>query len=224
LGVFRAAEGGVVFLDEVGEMPLELQPKLLRVLQQREVTPVGSARPIRVDVQVIAATNRDLLQEVMKGRFREDLYYRLNMVELRVPALRHRIGDIPGLVDFFSRRFSVRYKRPLWRPGPDTLRAFCDYPWPGNIRQLSHVIEQSYVLDCAPVLPDIGRPVDDSPALPFMDLGRLRMTAIRQALDATRGHKGRAARLLGVHPNTLTRLVAQLDPTERHVGRNLDGP
>ena len=156
-GVFRAAEGGTVFLDEVGEMPLELQPKLLRVLQQREVTPVGAAHPVPIDVQIIAATNRDLEVEVAEGRFREDLYYRLNMVELRVPPLRDRVEDIPEFIEFFSRRFAARYQRPLWQPDADTLKQFCEFPWPGNVRQLSHVIEQSYVLDCAPSLPHAGR-------------------------------------------------------------------
>jgi DNA-binding NtrC family response regulator len=212
VGVFRAAEGGTVFLDEVGEMPLELQPKLLRVLQQREVTPVGSAHPVTVDVQIIAATNRDLEVEVAEGRFREDLYYRLNMVELRVPALRERVEDIPEFIEFFSRRFAARYQRALWQPDAEMLKQFCEYPWPGNVRQLAHVIEQSYVLDCAPQLPLLGRqctPVDVT--LPFTDLARLRSVAIRQALQTTRGHKGRAARLLGVHANTLTRMLAQME-------------
>src|SRR5437868_989208 len=134
LGIFRAAEGGVVFLDEVGEMPLELQPKLLRVLQQREVAPVGSPHPVPVDVQVLAATNRDLEVEVAAGRFREDLFYRLNMVELRMPALRKRIEDIPELIEFFSRRCATKYQRPLWQPDPETLRDFCEFEWPGNVR------------------------------------------------------------------------------------------
>jgi DNA-binding NtrC family response regulator len=211
LGVFRAAEGGIVFLDEVGEMPLELQPKLLRVLQQHEVTPVGSSMPVVVDVQVVAATNRDLELEVIEGRFREDLYYRLNMVEFHVPPLRHRADDIPQFVDYFSRKFAVRYQRPLWKPSGETLRQFCEYRWPGNVRQLANVIEQAYVLDCEPRLPDRpnARKIAEA-ALPLMDLAQLRRIAVRQALRATQGHKGRAARLLGVHPNTMTRLLAQL--------------
>lgn len=211
LGVFRAAEGGVVFLDEVGEMPLELQPKLLRVLQQREVTPVGAAHPELVNVQIIAATNRDLEQEVEEGRFREDLFYRLNMVELKVPALRDRLDDIPEFIEFFSRKYSAQYNRPLWAPSADTLREFCDFSWPGNIRQLSHIIEQAYVLDCEPSLPNSASDARLDAALPFMDLGKLRSTAVRQALAATNGHKGKAAKLLGVHANTLTRILAQME-------------
>jgi len=211
-GIFRAAEGGTVFLDEVGEMPMELQPKLLRVLQQREVTPVGSAFPVPIDVQIVAATNRDLETEVLEGRFREDLYYRLNMVELRVPPLRDRVEDIPAFVEFFSQRFSKQYKRPLWQPDADTLKRFCEFAWPGNVRQLSHVIEQSYVLDCAPSLPHVEQQnIPADARLPYMDLARLRFAAIQQALQTTRGHKGRAAKLLGVHANTLTRMLAQME-------------
>lgn len=211
LGVFRAAQGGAVFLDEVGEMPLELQPKLLRVLQQREVTPVGSSTPVPIDVQVIVATNRDLELEVAEGRFREDLYFRLNMVELKVPALRERVEDIPDFISYFSHKFSQQYQRPLWQPDADTLRDFCEFHWPGNIRQLSHVIEQSYVLDCAPSLPDQSRSRLADASLPFFNLTKLRDTAVRQALKATGGHKGKAAKLLGVHANTLTRLLAQME-------------
>ncbi len=210
MGVFRAGEGGVVFLDEIGEMPLELQPKLLRVLQEREVTPVGSSTPVRIDVQVIAATNRNLEAEVAEGRFREDLYYRLNMVELQVPPLRKRIEDIPTFVDFFANRFAQRYQRPVWRPTAEELQMFCEYSWPGNVRQLSHVIEQGYVLGTTPCVPSVRQNVDNS-RLPYFNLMKLREAAIRQALQATGGHKGRAAKLLGVHANTLTRLLSQSD-------------
>jgi DNA-binding NtrC family response regulator len=213
LGVFRAGEGGVVFLDEIGEMPLELQPKLLRVLQEAEVTPVGSSTPVRINVQVIAATNRNLEVEVAEGRFREDLYYRLNMVELQVPALRKRIEDIPQFVEFFANRFANKYNRPLWRPSVDELNTFCEYRWPGNVRQLSHVIEQGYVLGTTPCVPSAKQGSDNS-RLPYFNLLKLRDAAIRQALSATKGHKGRAAKLLGVHANTLTRLIGQLDSGE----------
>jgi len=210
LGVFRAGHGGVVFLDEVGDMPLELQPKLLRILQEGEVTPVGAAHPVHVDVQVVAATNRDLLRDVEDGRFREDLYYRLNMVELRMPSLRERVEDIPRFIDFFSQKFAARYEQPQWAPDADILRQFCEYGWPGNIRQLSLVIEQSYVLQCVPILPGTSDRNPSSTNLPFTNLGRLRAAAVSQALRTTGGHKGQAAELLGVHPNTLTRLLSQL--------------
>ncbi|RIK75869.1 MAG: hypothetical protein DCC67_14695 [Planctomycetota bacterium] len=215
LGVFRAGDKGIVFLDEVGDMPLELQPKLLRVLQEGEVTPVGSPHPVKVDVQVIAATNRRLDAEVAAGRFREDLYYRLNLVELRMPPLRERASDIPLFIDYFSRKYAQRYGQPVWRPSAAALQAFCEYSWPGNIRQLSYVLEQSYVLQCEPAVP--GRALADSSerGLPYTDLGRLRRAAVEQALRTAGGHKGRAARLLGVHPNTMTRLISQL-----HDGQN----
>lgn len=212
LGVFRAADHGIVFLDEIGEMPFELQPKLLRVLQQQEVTPVGASHPEFVQVQIVAATNRDLRAEVAAGRFREDLFYRLNMMALRIPALRERTEDIPEFVDFYSHRFAGRYQRPLWRPTAETLHRFVEYSWPGNVRQLAHLVEQSYVLGGEPTLPEHDfETAEDCGTLPFVDLERLRRTAIRQALRTTKGHKGRAAKLLGVHANTLTRLLAQLD-------------
>lgn len=218
LGVFRSADGGVVFLDEVGEMPLELQPKLLRVLQEGEVTPVGTSRPEKVNVQIVAATNRNLEEEVAEGRFREDLYYRLNMVELRVPALRDRAEDIPEFVEFFAREFAAKYRAEKWTPAEDELRQFCEYEWPGNIRQLAHVIEQSYVLNTRPELPNRGASGGRNETLPYFDLNRLRTAAVRQALKTTGGHKGRAAKLLGVHANTLTRLLAQIEREERASG------
>ena len=212
LGVFRAADHGIVFLDEIGEMPYELQPKLLRVLQQQEVTPVGASHPEFVQVQIVAATNRDLRAEVAAGRFREDLFYRLNLMALKIPSLRERAEDIPAFVEFYSRRFAARYQRPHWAPTDETLRKFVEYSWPGNIRQLAHLVEQSYVLGGEPHLPEHDfETAEDCGNLPYVDLERLRRAAIRQALRTTKGHKGRAAKLLGVHPNTLTRLLNQLD-------------
>ena len=212
LGIFRAAQGGIVFLDEIGEMPLELQSKLLRVLQQREVLPVGATEPVPVDVQVVAATNRDLEAEVEKGTFREDLYYRLNMIELKVPALRERPEDIPSFIGFFARKFAERYALPVWDPAPEALAAFCGFGWPGNVRQLEHVIEQAYVLRMEPVLPARSRSgkAAGSSRLPCLDLVRLREQAIKEALEITRGHKAKAAKLLGVHANTMTRLLREI--------------
>ena len=225
LGIFRAAQGGVVFLDEIGEMPLELQAKMLRLLQQREVMPVGSNEPVHVDVQVVAATNRDLEQEAEKGNFREDLYYRLNMIELRVPPLRERPDDIPEFITFFTQQFAQRYRMPVWEPTQEELDAFCAFPWPGNVRQLGHVIEQAYVLQITPELPmqrGGGQHAAASPAgsaaavtaaadgrVPYLDLAKLRRQAIKQALQGTRGHKSKAAKLLGVHANTLTRMLRE---------------
>jgi len=211
LGIFRAAQGGIVFLDEIGEMPQELQPKLLRVLQQREVLPVGATHPVPIDVQVVAATNRTLEDEVEKGTFREDLYYRLNMIELCVPSLRERMEDIPEFIEFFSRQFAAKYHLPVWEPSAETLELFCAFDWPGNVRQLSHVIEQGYVLQMEPQLPvKAGGSRDEASQLPSLNLDTLRERAIKQALEMTRGHKAQAARLLGVHANTLTRLLRDL--------------
>ena len=211
LGIFRAAQGGVVFLDEIGEMPLELQAKLLRVLQQREVLPVGANEPVSIDVQVVAATNRDLEAEVAKGAFREDLFYRLNMIELKVPSLRERPEDIPSFIEFFSRKFAARYRLPVWEPSAEKLAEFCGFEWPGNVRQLEHAIEQAYVLQAEPVLPVRSRAGKPSATrLPCLDLVRLREQAIKEALEITRGHKANAAKLLGVHANTMTRLLREI--------------
>ncbi len=228
-GVFRAAERGIVFLDEIGEMPLDLQPRLLRVLQQREVTPVGSTESFPVDVQVIAATNRDLTAEIREGRFREDLFYRLNTIELAVPPLRDRVSDIPLFVDHFRRHFAEKFSMAAWEPDASTLARFMRYRWPGNVRQLCQIVERVYALGQPPMLPD----GDDIPApesqdlsaeaiaalpltidtpLPIVNLEELRKMAVRQALAMTDGHKGKAAQLLGVHLNTMTRLVEEAMP------------
>jgi DNA-binding NtrC family response regulator len=139
------------------------------------------------------------------------------MIELRVPPLRERADDIPEFISFFTRQFADRYRMPVWEPSPEALDAFCRFPWPGNVRQLSHVIEQGYVLQMEPQLPLLGKGLAGTPAgvaaadgqLPYLDLAKLRRQAIKQALETTRGHKSKAAKLLGVHANTLTRMLRE---------------
>src|SRR5262245_57685502 len=146
VGRFELADGGTIFLDEVGELPAEAQAKLLRVLQEREFDRVGGSTPIRVDVRVIAATNRDLLQEVQEKRFREDLYYRLNVFPVRLPPLRERPDDIPLLTHFLVNRFALRVGKHLDGVSPRTMQRLEEYPWPGNVRELENVLERAVIL------------------------------------------------------------------------------
>jgi formate hydrogenlyase transcriptional activator len=152
VGRFELANGGTIFLDEVGELPLDTQVKLLRALQEQEFEPVGSNRTIRVDVRVIAATNRNLEEAIKEGRFRSDLYYRLNVVPLRVPPLRERRSDIPHLVRFFVQRFAKKFAKNVEAVSRDTMDRLERYPWNGNIRELQNVIERAVVLSNGPVL------------------------------------------------------------------------
>ena len=237
LGVFRAGDGGVVFLDEIGELPLEVQPKLLRVIQQREVTPVGSTEAFPFEVQILTATNREIGLEVDRGAFRPDLFFRLNTIEIHVPALRDRASDLPLLISHFSEMLAARLDREPWVPDAPTLAQMLRYRWPGNIRQLAQFIERVYVFGTVPELPadppgampaanlvppaalnlPIGlnhpterRPTPPSKAeLPVLNLVELRRIAVRQALSVTGGHMGRAATLLGVHINTMTKFAME---------------
>jgi formate hydrogenlyase transcriptional activator len=156
VGRFELADGGTLFLDEVGELPLDMQVKLLRVLQEQEFEPVGSSRTTRVDVRIIAATNRNLEQEVAAGKFRADLYYRLNVLPLRVPPLRERRDDIPQLTTFFVQRHAKRIGRSVAGVSRDSMERLMEYPWPGNVRELENVIERALVLSSGAVL-DVGR-------------------------------------------------------------------
>lgn len=231
-GVFRTAEGGTVLLDEIGELPLELQPRLLRVLQEREVTPVGSIESYPFDVRVIASTNRDLSSLVSKGAFREDLRYRLNTIEINVPPLRRRPEDIPLFIEHFSRLFSRKFNLPLWQASPVFVERFQRYAWPGNVRQLAQAVERVYAMGPAAALPDEDVQRDeDTPhpglvppnpsevsldtageLLEVLNLDTLRRQAVRRAMALTNGHRGKAAKLLGVHLNTMTRLVEEALP------------
>ena len=151
-GRFKLADGGTIFLDEVGELPLDTQVKLLRVLQEQEFEPIGSNKTVKVDVRIIAATNRDLTEAMREGKFRRDLYYRLNVFPIALPALRERVTDIPLLAMFFLQRFAKRLGRPISQIEPGAIRALCAYSWPGNIRELENVMERSVVLSRGSVL------------------------------------------------------------------------
>src|SRR6202012_4941382 len=151
-GRFELANRGTVFLDEIGEVPLELQPKLLRVLQEREFERLGSARTLRTDARLIAATNRDLSAMVENQTFRSDLFYRLNVFPIHVPALRERTDDIPFLVRHFAQHFARNMKKQIDTISSETMRVLVRYPWPGNIREMQNVIERAVILSKGPVL------------------------------------------------------------------------
>ena len=213
MGVFEAAAGGTVFLDEIGDIDLGFQLKLLRFLQEREVRPLGSSRPRKVDVRVVAATNKDVQKLVDEGKFREDLWYRLNVVRLTVPPLCERPTDIPLLVHYFLKRYNERYKfdTKLIDSG---LKAMEEYSWPGNIRQLQHMVERLAIL--AP-----GGRIDANAvrlAIEQMDsresssetLADTEAEQIRRVLGATNGNKSRAAKILGIERKTLYRKLEKM--------------
>lgn len=152
LGKFQEANAGTLFLDEVGELPLDIQVKLLRALQESEIDPIGSKRSIKVDVRIVSATNRDLSQAVAEGRFREDLFYRLNVFPIEAPALRERREDVPSLVDAFIRRFNVEEGKSIVGASPETIAFLTAYDWPGNVRQLENAVYRAIVLADAPYL------------------------------------------------------------------------
>jgi formate hydrogenlyase transcriptional activator len=229
VGRFELADGGTIFLDEVGELPLETQVKLLRVLQEQEFEPVGSNRTIRVDVRIIAATNRDLREAVPTGRFRADLFYRLNVFPIEVPPLRERQGDIPPLVMFFVDRFAKKFGRPAPTVSQATMDRLVGYPWPGNVRELQNIIERSVVLSPGPDLdvdPTLMMPAGRGPlegpdgalgpgrpSPPPATLEDMERAHILATLERTRwvveGPQG-AARILDIHPNTLRSRMQKL--------------
>jgi formate hydrogenlyase transcriptional activator len=219
MGRFEVADGGTLFLDEIGEIPLELQAKLLRVLQEQEFERLGSSRTIKVDVRVVAATNRDLLQMVEEQRFRDDLYYRLNVFPIHVPPLRERSGDIPALVRYFVDRFARRMNRYIEVIPEEALRALQRGAWPGNIRELSNLIERAVILSPGPTLElPIAELEHALPQLPRRDgtstLAQLERESILSVLEETNwliaGPRGAAARL-GMKRTTLQSLIKRLE-------------
>lgn len=198
-GLVRDADGGTLFLDEIGDMPLPLQVKLLRVLEEREVRPVGAVDSVSVDVRLISATHRDLEEEMAEGRFRSDLFYRLNVVSLAIPALSERRDDIPLLANAFLRRLADRYRKEVNSFAPDAMELLVRAAWPGNVRQLLNVVEQAVALSTGPVVPlslvqKAIREMED--VVPF-DEARRRFEAdyLTRLLKMTGGNVSQAARL-----------------------------
>jgi transcriptional regulator with PAS, ATPase and Fis domain len=211
LGLVRAAEHGTLLLDEVSELPATAQTRLLRLLQDREVQPVGQSRPIVVDVRVIAATNVDLLQHVTERRFREDLLFRLDVIQIRVCPLRERLQDLPGLIQRFNLEFSEIYRQQELGFEPAALELLAKYSWPGNIRQVRTLIERLHVL-CPGETIAIGHILEFGHLNPqprvessLAALERLKVEHLRQALAESGGSVSRVAQTFGVHRSTIYR-------------------
>jgi len=231
LGKFELAQGGTVFLDEIGTLRSELQVKLLRVLQEREVERVGGTRPVKIDVRFIAATNTNLKEAVARGTFREDLYYRLNVVPVVVPPLRERIQDVPLLVDHFIRRDNRRFHKRIDGPSPETLAALQAYRWPGNVRELENVVERCVVLAEGPIiqlndlpldvsLPQQATKVRGAEALPLNEAtDQFERQIVLRVLERVGWNLTEAGRILEVHRNSLRVKLARWGvraPTVEH--------
>lgn len=215
-GMFEAAEGGTILLDEIGEVPMSLQVKLLRVLQERRIRPVGATRESSVDVRVIAATNRDLAALVREGSFREDLYYRLNVIHVEMPALRQRREDVPLIAHHFLQRFRDEMGKPLEEFSPEAMDALLAYHFPGNVRELENIVERAATLsstnriELADLPPEVARPEETPGAVRELctlpaegldleqRLAEVERGLLQQALERTGGNRTEAARLLGI--------------------------
>ena len=215
VGRFDIADGSTICLDEIGELPLEVQAKLLRVIQEGEFERLGSSRTIKVDVRIVATTNRDLEEEVRKGRFRQDLYYRLNVFPLTVPPLRQRKEDIPLLVQVFTERYARELGKEIAAIPKETMKALQDYNWPGNVRELENLIERAVILCPGPVL-QLADKLENPTASPSAGLRTLEETEREQILKTlmvtawrVNGKNGAAA-ILGLHPSTLRARMQKL--------------
>jgi transcriptional regulator with PAS, ATPase and Fis domain len=211
IGVFEAAHHGTVFLDEIGEIEKGFQASLLRFLQEHEIRPVGSSRPKEVDVRVIAATNRDLQRQVDEENFREDLWYRLNTVRIVMPALRGRRDDIPLLAQFFLNKYNGRYNREV-KLMDSGVKALQEYIWPGNVRQLQHVIERLTILSDRVDGDTVNHALSamESRDRPVETLADAEEDQIRKVLAATGGNKSKAAQILGIERKTLYRKLERM--------------
>jgi two-component system response regulator PilR (NtrC family) len=218
LGLFRGANQGTIFLDEIAELPPALQVKLLRVLQEMQVRPVGSTKAFPVDVRVIAATNRNLEQAMTEGSFRQDLFYRLNVVRISLPSLRERRDDVPALVNHFLRRFNRRFRREVRGITPEALAALQAYDFPGNVRELENMVERAYAMGAREQitigdLSILGRTTSSIPATsstkPVPTLGEVEKELILKALTVFKNDKEAAARALGISRRTIYRRLKE---------------
>ncbi len=214
-GRFMQADKGSIFLDEVGEIPLPMQSKLLRAIQEREIQRVGSDKALHVDVRIIAATNRDLLAEAEKGTFREDLYYRLNVVNLRIPPLRERTDDIPLLADYFLQKYSTKNRKNVKGFTPSAMDMLTHYCWPGNVRELENAMERAVILSVGDYLSERDLPAtinatdicdtqqSETVGVAGKSLQEIEKLAIEETLTQTSGNKSEAAKLLNITRTTL---------------------
>lgn len=221
-GLFEEASGGTLFLDEISELPLLLQAKLLRAIQEREIRRVGATRSVSVDVRIIAATNLALAEEVKAKKFREDLFYRLNVIEIRMPPLRERREDIPLLVEAFLKKCAEASKKPVRGIGESALALMMDYPWPGNVRELENVVERALTLarterilpeDLPPTIRGArgDRRILDEAAERTLPLHDVEKEYIQRILEKTGGNKYQAAQVLGIDRKTLYRKLAEIE-------------
>lgn len=213
-GLFQAAEGGTLFLDEIGDMPIPLQVKLLRILQERKVRPLGSNRDIDIDVRIISATHRDLPKAMACGEFREDLFYRLNVVSLKIPALNERAEDIPLLANHLLRQAAERHKPFVRRFSTEAMKYLMAASWPGNVRQLVNVIEQCVALTSAPVISEalVGQALEgENSVLPtFVEArNQFELNYLRKILQITKGNVTHAARMAGRNRTEFYKLLAR---------------
>jgi DNA-binding NtrC family response regulator len=225
-GLFEIADGGTIFLDEIAEISLGLQAKLLRVLQEQEIRRVGGTQPIQLDVRVIAATNKDVETLVKAGRFREDLFYRLNVVTLHLPPLRQRQEDIALLANHFLRKHSEANHKLISHMTPEAMILLCAYDWPGNVRELEHTIERAVTLTMnSALLPeDLPPRLQQQPQAPRLDapqallsLEEMEKRHIQAVLRATEGNKKRAAQILGINRRSLYRMAKRYGLDFNHV-------
>ncbi|KAF0132752.1 MAG: two component sigma54 specific Fis family transcriptional regulator [Candidatus Saganbacteria bacterium] len=222
IGKFEFADSGTIFLDEIGSLPLSMQGKLLRVLQEKEIERVGGLKPIAVDVRIISASNRDLRKLIEEGKFRIDLFYRLNVIPINIPPLRERKEDVALLVDHFIKIYSKEFSKGIKGLTQKALKIFENYSWPGNVRELQNLIERLIVLAKGPIIDENHLPKEitdpetelNSPGFSYLSFKDAQMkfesSFIRKALLKTGGSKNKAAKMLGIHRNTLLNIEKKL--------------